>query len=152
MVTIVGMEGDFSSALTDLVELEYDAVEAYEAAINRLDNQEYRKKLISFKNDHMRHISELCELLKAHMITPPTGPSLGKQWLAKGKVILGNLVGDLAILRAMRSNEIDTNVAYERIKAREDSWPDSRDMIDRGFADEQRHKKWLEDILEDRFL
>lgn len=43
MVTLVGMQDDFGTTLKDLVELEYDAVEAYEAAINRLDNKEYKK-------------------------------------------------------------------------------------------------------------
>ena len=45
-------------------------------------------------------------------------PLLGsaKSYLTQGKVILANLIGDLTILRAMRSNEIDTNTAYEFAK------------------------------------
>ena len=64
MVTIVGMQGDFASALKDLVELDYDAVEAYEAAINRLDDEEYKDVLKTFKEDHERHISELSDVLR----------------------------------------------------------------------------------------
>ncbi|MES2608513.1 MAG: ferritin-like domain-containing protein [Pseudomonadota bacterium] len=148
MVTLVGMQDDFGSALKDLIELEYDAVEAYEAAINRLDNEEYRMSITSFMQDHLRHIKEVSELLKKHNETPPSGPSLAKQWLTKGKVIFGNLVGDKTILMALRSNEIDTNTAYERLKIHEHIWSDARDIINRGLMDERKHKKWLESVLD----
>lgn len=134
--------------LCDLIELEYDVVEAYEIAINRLENQEYKNRLSSFKEDHLRHISEISELLKNHDIDSPTLPGIGKKWLTKGKVVLGSLVGDLTILMAMRSNEIDTNVAYERVLNHEKIWPESREIIDRAFKDEQKHKKWISYILE----
>ena len=148
MVTMVGMQDDFGLALKDLLELEYDAVEAYEAAIKRLDNEEYKMSVTSFTQDHKRHIQEVSELLKKHTVTPPSGPSLVKQWITKGKVILGNIVGDRSILMALRSNEIDTNAAYERLKIHEHIWPDAREMISRGLLDEHRHKKWLETVLD----
>ena len=148
MVTLVGTEEDFGKALKELIELEYDAIEAYEAAINRLDNEEYRDHLTSFKSDHMRHVSEISTLLKDHNIDPPTEASLVKQWLAKGKVIIGNLVGDLQILQAMRRNEIDTNTAYERLNEHKHIWLDARGILAQGLKDEQKHKKWLEDTLD----
>ena len=144
MVTMVGMQGDFSSALKDLIELDYDAVEAYEAAINRLDNEDYKKALTEFKQDHERHISELSDLLREHGETPPKGASIGKQWLTKGKVLLGNIIGDDAILAAMKSNEIDTNTAYERMSIHDKIWDNAKDIIKAGLEDERRHKDWLE--------
>jgi len=148
MVTLVGTQEDFEAALKELLELDYDAVEAYEAAINRLESQDYRTQLNTFKTDHERHIKEISALLRQHNIAPPEGPSIGKQWLAKGKVVLANLIGDNAILRAMMSNEIDTNTAYERVLNHERLWADSKDVIKRGLMDERKHKKWLEDVLE----
>ncbi len=148
MVTLVGMQDDFGSALKSLVELEYDAVEAYDAALNRLDNKEYKMSVASFMEDHMRHIKEVSELLKKHNEASPSGPSLAKQWITKGKVVLGNLVGDTAILMALRSNEIDTNTAYERLKIHEHIWSDAKEIVTRGLLDEHRHKKWLESVLD----
>ncbi len=148
MVTFVGMKEDFGADLVDLMELEYDAIEAYEAAINRLDDKSYQNKLLSFKEDHQRHIKEISELLKNHNIEAPTSPSIGKQWITKGKVVLGNLVGDLAVLRAMRSNEIDTNTAYERMYGHEHIWPDAKEVIRDAFTDDKRHKEWLNYVLE----
>lgn len=147
MVTKVGTQSDIISALKDLIELDFDAIEAYEAAINRLDNKEYKAKLSEFKSDHERHVRELSAVLKKHGEEAPTGPSIGKQWLTKGKVILGNIIGDTGILSAMRSNEIDTNYAYERMNAREDCWEDVVDILKRGLEDERRHKNWIETTL-----
>ena len=153
MVTLVGIQANFEDALKDLIELDYDAVEAYEAAVNRLHNQELKEKLNIFKADHEWHIQELANVLKKRNIAPPSGPSVGKQWLTKGKVILANLIGDNSILRAMLSNELETNTAYERVFLREDMWPEAKDIIRRSFEDEKRHKKWLENtILEENNL
>jgi rubrerythrin len=146
MVTLVGLQTSFASAVLDLIELEYDAKEAYEAAINRLENQEYIAKLKEFLSDHERHINELTSLVTIHQEKAPTGPS-GKQWLTKGKVILGNLISDEAILRAMRSNEIDTNAAYDRMSDYDDIWPDAKDFVNKAFADERRHKAWFDKTL-----
>lgn len=147
MVTKVGMQNDFSSAVKDLVELDYDAIEAYDSAIRRLENVQYKEELKKFKQDHERHVAELSNLLRAHQEKAPTGPS-GKQWLTKGKVIIANIVGDMAILAAMKSNEGDTNTAYERMHKHEHQWADAVEIINRGLLDEKKHKAWLNSILQ----
>jgi len=147
MVTLVGTQSKFSNAVRELVELDYDAVEAYDAAINRLENTSYKSKLREFRADHERHIKELSALLLQHNEKIPEGPSAVKQWLAKGKVVLANLVGDKTILTAMKSNEDDTNAAYEKMNQHKEMWLEAREVLQRGLADEQRHKEWLEDTI-----
>jgi rubrerythrin len=147
MTTAVGLQSSFDDAVRDLVELDYDAIEAYVTAINRLDNEEYRSKLSEFKADHDRHIQELGALLLKHDVDGPTGPSLIKQWLTKGKVVLAELSGDNAILAAMLHNEEDTNTAYQRVSEHNEIWSDAVDIIQRGLQDERRHKAWLEETL-----
>ncbi len=149
MVTFTGTQAEFLDALSDLIELDYDAVEAYDAAINRIVNRDYKNKLIEFKEDHQRHVEELSEILTHHGKQPPTGPST-KQWVTKGKVVMADLIGDETILRAINSNEVDTNTAYERIYHREDKHPDTEKILRRGLEDERRHKRWLEETLEGR--
>lgn len=146
MVTKVGIQSEFSEALKDLLELDYDAIEAYEAAITRLDNQDYKENLRKFKEDHERHVKELSTLLGANGIEYPTTPS-GKQWLTKGKVIIANIISDRAILMAMRDNENDTNTAYKRMCDRDDIWEDAKEILQRGKQDEHNHKEWLEKEL-----
>lgn len=147
MVTFVGNQENFADALKELTELDYAAVEAYEAAIERLENPQYKKKLQEFKMDHERHIKELSDLLEKSNHEAPQGSPLGKELLTKGKVILANLAGDKAILNAMKSNEIDTNTAYERMNDRQDKWSDAKDILSRGLQDERTHKEWLEKTI-----
>lgn len=148
MVTMVGKQESFGEAMVSLLELEYDAVEAYQVAVEGTSPQ-YKKELTEFMNDHRRHISELTRLLTDHRQPGiPTGASGGKQWLAKGKVVLASMVGDQAILLAMHSNEEDTNTAYDRMTGRADRWPDVNLVINEGLADERKHKAWLEQAIE----
>ncbi|OAQ22089.1 hypothetical protein K457DRAFT_131499 [Linnemannia elongata AG-77] len=56
MVTLVGTQEDFLKALTELIELDYDAVEAYQAAIERIKDPVYKENLEEFQQDHKRHI------------------------------------------------------------------------------------------------
>jgi rubrerythrin len=148
MVTLVGMQLEFSSAVKELLELEFDALEAYNYSIDHLEQPTYRTKLKEFRKDHERHIQELTALLKKHGEEAPTGPSMIKQWLAKGKAFMGNLIGDRAILIAMSSNEIDTNTAYERLLNHSKKWADSNDILTQGLADERRHKKEIDALLD----
>lgn len=148
MVTTVGLETDFITAIKDLIELDYDAIAAYEAAIERMDNETYKNKLNSFKQDHEKHIEGLSAFLQDKGKDGPTGPSV-KSYLTQGKVVLANLIGDRTILIAMRSNEIDTNTAYERINNYEDMPQEIRETLKQGLEDERRHLAWLEEILEE---
>ncbi len=146
MATTVGTQDRFMDALYQLCQLDFDTVEAYEAAINRLDNTEYSNQLAIFKADHEQHIRNITAILTKHNVKAPQGPGV-KSLLADGKVVMANLFGDEAILKAMLTNEQDTNTAYERLNSRSDGWVDARDILRRGLEDERRHKAWIEATL-----
>jgi rubrerythrin len=147
MVSFVGRQADFASALKEAVELEYDAAEAYDVAIARIESDNFKEVLRSFCADHRRHIEKLSELLKNHDEEAPTGPDNSKRLLVKGKTVLGALLGDTSILRAINSNEIDTNAAYERLSLYEDIWDEAVQIVHDFLQDERRHKKWLEEHI-----
>lgn len=143
MTTFVGKQQDFGKAAVSLLELEYDAIEAYLKAIEELESIDYKDKLREFASDHDRHIRQLSMLLRMHRVDFSPGPDL-KQWLTKGKVMLGNLMGDKSILSAMHANEIDTNTAYDHMLEREDIWDDAQEILENAREDERKHKAWLE--------
>ena len=149
MATIVGTQKDFIGVIKQLIELDYDAVGAYEAAIKNLENPKYQQKLEEFKEDHNRHIAELSLFLSRCNEIPPTGPDNIKRFLAKGKVEIAALFGDQNILNAMLSNEEDTNTAYERVNSRIAESLDGKiaKIIASGLDDERKHKKWLQDSI-----
>ncbi len=141
MVTTVGKERDLIDLLNALVELDYDAIEAYEAAISRLEDENDKFQLGIFMADHGRHVADLSALVRELGGNPATKPDI-KHILTKGKVVLSALMGQRAILNAMKSNEDDTNAAYERALQREFS-PRIKDVLERNLSDERRHRAWI---------
>jgi rubrerythrin len=148
MVTKTGMQSNLLDAIYDLIELDLDAIEAYKVAINNLQRPEFKSKLNEFMHDHKNHVRDLSGFLRKQGKKPPLEPST-KQWLTKGKVVLANIFGDNAIIKAMISNEEDTNTAYERMCHRDDLNTECKNILTSGLDDERRHKKWLEDNLQD---
>lgn len=147
MATTIGNEDNLDTLLHHLVELDYDAIEAYEAAVERVDNPAYKQTLEQFCQDHINHTLNLSQILRTRGETPPDGPS-AKQILTKGKVILADLMGDKAILKAMLSNEVDTNTAYDRATSNMSVPPEILEVLLLNYADEQKHKRWLEGAIE----
>lgn len=142
MVTTVGTESSVESLLEDLVQLDYDAAAAYQSAIDRLENERWRATLAQFKEDHLRHTRELSDVLMRLGRTPPQEGD-AKQLLTQGKVVIAGLVGDEAILRAMRTNEADTNTAYERAIGFKNLPDGTESVLQRNLQDEQRHCAWI---------
>ncbi len=70
-----------------------------------------------------------------------------KRILTKGKVVLGGLMGDRAVLEAMKSNEEVTTKTYRKSVGEAGMPAHVREALDRNFADEQRHLSWLEQRL-----
>jgi uncharacterized protein (TIGR02284 family) len=146
MVTTIGTEATLESLLTDLAQLDFDAVAAYQAAIDRLENPQFKAALSEFRDDHLRHTRELGECLRAMGKEAPTEGDM-KQILAKGKVVIGGMLGDRAILEAMRTNEDDTVTAYDRAVRHKDCPRSVLDVLEGAQRDEHRHRAWMETAL-----
>lgn len=149
MTTLVGTKSHFSKALQELLELEYEALEIYEAAISRITNVNYKQGLVNAKNEHDRHVRELIKILEVKNINIPKG-SGGTQWLTIGKIALAELIGDESILKVMVLAEEDTNKAYERMVERSDKFKESIEFLNLGLDDEKRHITWLKQELENK--
>jgi len=148
MATLIGKEKDFIDSLKNLISLDYDAVEAYEAAIERLDEKRFKDKLATFKADHNRHIRDLTALVRDAGGTAPSDTDM-KHWITKGKTVLAGLIGDKTILKAMLSNEEDTNKAYERVSKREDKIRGSATVLKEAWQDEKNHYHWIESAIKE---
>lgn len=142
MVTTVGTESTLPDLVENLLLLEHDAIAAYEQTIARLDNPDYKQKVASFKSDHDRHVQELTRLASAVGATPHQAGD-AKQMLTTGKVALASIMGDSAILTAMRTNEEDTVTAYERASGHAEATSDARQIFQKAHADELRHREWM---------
>jgi uncharacterized protein (TIGR02284 family) len=146
MTTSVGTQRDLSTLIEQLIELDYDAIEAYDAVVDRLQSPECRAQMIAFRDDHARHVRDLGAILRQSGREPPGGPDV-KRLLTQGKVVIAGLMGDKAVLMAMKTNEDDTNTAYERSVSNDVVPPQVKDTLRACLADERRHRAWIEDQL-----
>lgn len=147
MVTSVGTETDVVEMLNNLIRLDFDAIEAYRAAVDRLENRSFAERLRSFQEDHERHTRELGAVVAELGGTPATA-SDAKAMLTRGKVLMADMLGDRAILEAMKSNEDDTNTAYERASLHGGKTPAADKILARNLADERRHRAWIEEAID----
>jgi len=135
--------------LNHLIALEYDAISAYEAAIQRLDADAFKSKFEQFLVDHQSHEQDLTRAVSMLGGTPRTRGDI-KQLLTKGRVVLANLAGDKAILKAMKANEDDTNRKYEDSvnKCRRLAPLLIQQTLVRALEDERRHREWIVSVIE----
>ena len=133
--------------LQQLITLDYDAIEAYDEAIKRIDDPVSKGKLAEFREDHFRHTETLGAILRQWGEEVPDGPDV-KHLVTEGKVKIADLFGDKAILHAMQLNEKVTNDAYEEALKLDDLDAASHDAIKANFEDEQRHKAWIEQRID----
>lgn len=146
MVTMVGTESELVDLLMDLMKLDYDAIDAYNSAIKKLKNSSLADQLRDFRDDHARHTKNLRPFVHELGGKAPTEGDM-KSLLTTGKVAMGALMGDKAILMAMKTNEDDTNTAYERAVSHKGVTPELKRILSSNLADERRHRTWIEQTM-----
>jgi uncharacterized protein (TIGR02284 family) len=143
MAKAMQSEGKLIHHLNELIELDLDAIEAYEAAISRLTDPADRKQLQSFMADHVRHVADLSLLVQESGGVPATAPDF-KRILAKGKVVLLGIAGDIGVLQAMKSNEETSTRVYDKACQDPELPARAKPVLERNFLDEQKHLDWIE--------
>lgn len=133
--------------LNDLLQLDHDAVQAYDIAIGHLREERFRAPLRDFKRDHERHIQELTDAIRRSGGLPlqlahvPTG--LFKATLQR----IGAVAGDRAILLAFKANERQVRDRYR--KAAGSPLPeDVAGVVRRAAEDEEIHYNWALQTLD----
>ncbi|PKQ29443.1 MAG: ferritin [Actinobacteria bacterium HGW-Actinobacteria-10] len=137
---------DALEKLVDLVQLDIDAVEAYNEAIEKIDVEDVRARLSTYRDDHQRHVSEITEVIRMLGGEPPELETGMKGKLLEGMTALRSSMGTDSALKAMRMNEQLTNRTYEDAM----DWevpPEAHDVIRRGFEDERQHLAYIEQAL-----
>ena len=143
MATTIGTEDRFNDLVTNLIYLERDAIAAYDATIERLSNPALGEQVARFREDHLQHLDTLNEMAReAGAEAPVEGDA--KQMLTTGKIVLADLMGDGAILKAMRTNEEDTVTAYSRAAGHAEARPELVAFFEKALSDETRHRDWME--------
>ena len=133
--------------LTDLLQLECDALPAYSVAIAGLRRPDLREALRAFRADHERHVRVLSAQISALGGIPLMLPHLPTGLLKLGVQLAGLPGGDRAVLLAFAANEWQSREKYARYAAR--SYPPEMSALVRSHAaDEARHHAWACAALE----
>ncbi len=135
--------------LCDLIQLDIDAVAAYETAIREVDTVGIREQLESFKQDHERHITQLSAVVHQLGEKAPERKPDFKGFLIQGFTAIRSATGTEGALKAMKSNEELTNRTYHKALSY-DLPHDIKAIIQRNFSDEQRHLRSIEGWLHAR--
>jgi uncharacterized protein (TIGR02284 family) len=132
--------------LNDLIHLDFDAIEAYEAAIVRLSEIPDKTQMVRFLADRQRHVVDLSSLVRELGGVAVTRSNF-KRVLTKGRVVIAALIGDRTVLEAMRSNEEATVKTYRKAVTEPGLPTLVREILERNLADGQRHLAWVNDRL-----
>lgn len=137
---------DMVDRLGDLMRLDVDAVEAYNEAIEKIENSELRSRLSEYRDDHQRHVRDLTGCIERLGHQPPEPKADFKGKLIEGMTKMRSAMGDEQAMKAMHQNEEITNKTYSNAVG--EAWPaDILQVIEQGFSDERRHLQWIEQQL-----
>jgi len=138
---------DIIERLNDLIQLDVDAVEAYDHAIKHMEYADIRKRFLDFQDDHKTHISELSafvQQLDGKPIKPK--PDL-RGYLLEVFTALRSVTSTQGALEAMKRNETLTNEKYR--EAADLDLPEEFIIILRtNLSQEIRHLQYIEEILD----
>lgn len=141
-------EDQLVAELNDLLQLDYDAVQAYGLAISLLSNPEYKSQLRDFRADHERHIDELSRLVANHGGIPVELPHLPTGVFKLAVQAAGRLGGDRGVLLAFKANERQVRDKYRRAAEKRQP-PEVAVILSRAAGDESLHYSWVLETLED---
>ncbi|NDV91136.1 DUF2383 domain-containing protein [Alteromonas sp. 345S023] len=131
-----------SKVISQLCHLDFDAIAAYEASLERIEDSALKDTIAGFRDDHKAHTEALNAILVKRGEDKVTDTDY-KKVLTKGKVVIAGLINDKAILKAMNVNEEVTTKAYEKALDNDDFSVEERAVIERHYNDEKRHKQWF---------
>jgi hypothetical protein len=134
--------------LTDLLQLEFDALASYAVALAGLRRPDLRATLEAFRRDHEQHVQSLSAQIQALGGIPLSLPHIPTGLLKLGVQTVGLLGGDRAVLLGFVSNEWQSREKYARYAAR--PYPTAvAVLLERHAADEARHYEWAIGALEE---
>jgi ElaB/YqjD/DUF883 family membrane-anchored ribosome-binding protein len=134
--------------LNDLLQLDHDAIGAYDIAIEKLEDRDHASQISGFKLDHERHIRDLNQLIAELGGTPVNEPH-GTAPLKMAMQKAGALGGDRGTLIAWRANELQVRTKYDSYASRAMTWPSNvKRFIDEAALDEERHYHWVANVLQ----
>ena len=133
----------FQGLVSGLILLERDAIGAYVRIVDRLEDAGAKEEIACFLQNRHRRLAELTKVVFSLKIGAPRECD-ATSYLTTGRITLGSLVGDGALLKAMASGESQTVAAYERASTHPEASPEHRALFEQALRDALQHSSWTE--------
>jgi rubrerythrin len=134
------------SELGSLIQLDVDAIRAYDQAIGNIDLPDVKARLTEFRRDHERHVSALSPEVQRLGGKPPANRPDVKGFVIQGFTAIRSMTGTEGALKAMQTNEKLTNRDYGKAVAMAFP-PDIMTLLRSCADDERRHLDYIEQTL-----
>jgi len=132
--------------LNRLAQVDYDSIHLYDQALRHITDLKVKEKIGDFKVDHEKHVSDLSRVIAALGGEPIARKKDALGYLLETFTNLRSITGTNGALNAMNTNEMLTNAAYRAALAL-DLPADAREVVEANYADEKRHKAFIEKEL-----
>ena len=140
-------EKKFIEALSNLVQLDIDAVHAYDQALKEIDDSVIRDRLLKFQNHHRNHISDLSKQIEDLGGNPPEQSKDFKGYVIEAFTAIRSFTGLKGALKAMKTMEEITNRYYGEVV----SWkaPSAvKEVLRTYFSEEKIHLEYITSNLQ----
>ena len=129
-------------ALSNLVQLDIDAVHAYDQAVKEIEDHIIKERLLKFQDDHRNHISGLSEEIRKLGKQPPEESMDFKGYVIEAFAAVRSFTGLKGALKTMKITEEIANRHYSEVV----SWeaPDSiKELLRSYFSEEKVHLDYI---------
>lgn len=134
--------------MQQLAQLDIDATFAYDQALKNIDDVSIHERIAEFRDDHLKHISDLNRLIAQYGGEPAERTKDFKGYLIEGFTSLRSITGVLGALRAMHTNEVITNKNYKQaVEDNADTPAHVQQVISANYLDEQRHITYIDNTI-----
>jgi uncharacterized protein (TIGR02284 family) len=140
-------EKNLIEALSNLVQLDIDAVQAYDQALKEIDDPIIRDRLLKFQDDHRNHIGRLSKKIEALGGQPPEYSQDIKGYVIEAFAAIRSFIGLKGALAAMKTIEEITNRYYGEVV----SWdaPSAvKEVLRTFFSEEKVHLDYITSNLQ----
>lgn len=134
-------------AMSNLVQVDIDAIHAYDQAIKEIDDPIIRERLLEFQENHRNHIKGLSEQIELLGGQPPDRTKGFKGYVIKAFTAIRSFTGLKGALAAMKTTEEISNQYYGEVVSRE-APAKLKAMLRTFFSEEKIHLEYINGNLQ----
>ena len=134
-------------AMTNLAQLDIDAVHAYDQVLKEIDDPIIKDRLLNFQEEHRNHIRGLSKHIEDLGGQPPEQSQDFKGYVIEAFSAIRSFSGLKGALKAMKITEEITNRHYGEVV----SWEapsEVKDVLRRYFSEEKIHLDYITSNLQ----